>query len=197
LIWSRIAFLYEVSDVILTILSLIGLFLVLPILILRVRDKVRDFRFKESKETKDAWNELWNSRLRSPQFDELDTVCGGLVPESLIRLFANKELVQQSNLEIHPHGPESDEDFWSIAWFVPMDREGQKGTFDLSMGLWGIGCCFASDGMGNFFWVPVTEERQPDAPVYFACHDPWGNTKVADSLTVFLSWPRVQKKRKR
>jgi hypothetical protein len=48
--------------------------------------------------------------------------------------------------------------------------------------------------MGNFYWVPVDEERESDAPVFFACHDPWGNEKAADSLEEFLSWTKHSEK---
>jgi hypothetical protein len=49
--------------------------------------------------------------------------------------------------------------------------------------------------MGNFYWVPVSATRQADAPVFFACHDPWGNEKIAGSLKEFLSWPHSPRKR--
>jgi hypothetical protein len=52
----------------------------------------------------------------------------------------------------------------------------------------GQGCCFATDGCGNFYWVPVNGTPQDDAPVFFACHDPYGNEKVANSLEEFFSW---------
>jgi hypothetical protein len=38
------------------------------------------------------------------------------------------------------------------------------------------------------YWVPVSDEPQIDAPVYFACHDPYGNEKVSNSLEEFLNW---------
>ena len=74
--------------------------------------------------------------------------------------------------------------------FEPLDAEALKGKWYLSE--FGKGLCFAGDGMGNYFWVPVTDARQVDSPVYFVCHDPWGNEKVADSLEEFLSWLRVR-----
>lgn len=183
-------------EILLTILATVLLFLGLPIVILVIRDKIRRFRFRESKEVEDARTAFWNGRLTSPQFDEVEAVCDGRVPRSLVQLFADKALVRSSRLKIYPRGLEAQDDFWMIVEFVPMDAQGQAGTVDLTVGNWGKGCCFAADGMGNFYWVPVAEDRKDDAPVYFACHDPWGNTKVADSLTEFLSWPRVQKQQK-
>ena len=56
----------------------------------------------------------------------------------------------------------------------------------------GRGCCFAADGCGNFYWTPVSDTPQDDAPVYFACHDSYGNEKVANSLEEFFS--RLQAK---
>jgi hypothetical protein len=68
-------------------------------------------------------------------------------------------------------------------------------TEDLELLANAKGFCFARDGCGNFYWIPVSETRQPDSPVYFACHDPWGNEKVADSLQEFLTWPRFSQKK--
>jgi hypothetical protein len=68
-------------------------------------------------------------------------------------------------------------------------------TCDLVEAGWGKGFNFAADGTGNFYWMP--DNRQMDAPVFFACHDPWGNEKVAESLDEFLSWTRVYRERRR
>jgi len=70
-----------------------------------------------------------------------------------------------------------------------------KHTCDLELLANAKGFCFAADGCGNFYWVPVSDSRQPDARVFFACHDPWGNEKIADTLEEFLSWPRFSQKK--
>jgi hypothetical protein len=82
---------------------------------------------------------------------------------------------------------------WWIADFVLLHKQDQEWTADL--GEFGKGCCFAGDGMGNFYWVPVHSERKSDTPVFFMCHDPWANEKVAESLEEIFSWPRVTKRK--
>jgi hypothetical protein len=78
-----------------------------------------------------------------------------------------------------------------IEAFLPLDLESQKYTVDLGVFGCGKGFCFATDGAGNFYWTSLGETRQPDAPVFFVCHDPHGNEQVAASLDEFFSWPRT------
>jgi hypothetical protein len=102
--------------------------------------------------------------------------------------------VLDRDFEVCAPGKDRGKDSWWIGDFVPLHTQDQMLTTDLTE--FGNGCCFAGDGMGNFYWVPVDEERQSDAPVFFACHDPWGNEKVTDSLGEFRSWPRLPKEKR-
>ena len=79
--------------------------------------------------------------------------------------------------------------------FLPRDWEGQQYACDLELLANAKGFCFARDGCGNFYWVPVSDARHPDAPVFFACHVPWGTERIADSLEEFLSWPCLSRKK--
>jgi hypothetical protein len=179
------------NDTAAAILLIFLFLLVIPVLLLWTRDKIKRTRIKKSIETRSLELQQWQQRLLHPKFDEVEAVCGGCVPESLVQMYANKELMLQSRIEVHAQRIDRKTDQWDISGFIPMDAAEQNHTVDLSVGGWGKGCCFAGDGCGNFFWVPVSQERHRDAPVYFACHNPWGNTKVSDTLTEFLSWPRV------
>ena len=114
---------------------------------------------------------------------------GGLLPRRLVALYAQTDLLLVRNFKICAPGKDPSKESWWIGDFIPMTVEDQKWTCDLAE--FGKGFCFAGDGMGNFYWVPVEAQRRDDAPVYFACHDPWGNEKVCHTLEEFLSWPRV------
>lgn len=175
------------------ILATIGtilLFTVVPaVLILWVRDWIRKRRRRESPPERKSTLKAWCLRMIHPKIDEVERYCGGKIPQRLIAMYSDHDLTFSDDFEICPPGKDPKKDAWWIGDFVPLTVQDQHLTCDLTE--FGPGCCFAGDGMGNFYWVPVELERKSDAAVYFACHDPWGNQKVAESLDDFLSWPRV------
>src|SRR5262249_16510528 len=103
-----------------------------------------------------------------------------------------KKMILMEAVEIIPSGSDAKKNSYWVATFIPLDTE--EATLLADVSDFGRGCCFAGDGMGNYYWVKVSDERRPDSPVYFACHDPYGNEKVAESLEEFLSWFPPSKK---
>lgn len=178
-------------DAILTILVILLITAVLPVGLLSVRDRVLSLRRRRSPEQIHAEALAYRERLLHPDQGSVETQIGGLLPERLIRLYEDEQTILSKRIEIRSPRTGSTFGEWIDA-FLPLDTESQRYTVDLPSAGWGNGFCFAADGMGNFYWMPVGPTRQPDAPVFFACHDPWGNEKIADSLDEFLSWPRVQ-----
>jgi hypothetical protein len=147
-------------------------------------------RGRMTPEQRQAERDAFRNRLVHPKPSEVEQSVGGLLPQRLLALYDDHRTILTEEIEIaHPSLDEEPACEW-IEAFLPLDSESQKFTVDLPEQGWGKGFCFATDGAGNFYWVPVNETRQPDAPVFFACHDPHGNEKVADSLDQFLSWPR-------
>lgn len=185
----------RMKDTILSILFLLGLFVVLPVFILWLRDKIFHSSAKRTPEQIQARMHAYRERLVNPQQALVEAEMGALLPQRLIAMYADRELVLSEDLNICPPGKDPKKSSEWIDNFLPLDSEGQKYTCDLELLANAKGFCFAGDGCGNFYWVPASETRQPDAPVFFACHDPWGNEKVADSLGEFLSWPRVLRKK--
>src|SRR5713101_4095192 len=177
-------------DIILTLISLLALFVVLPISILWLRDKIFYSSRKRSAEQELARLQAYRERLLHPQQAEVEAEIGAFLTQRLIAMYADRELMLSKNFDICPPGKDPKKSSEWIDGFLPLDCESQNNTCDLVMLANAKGFCFAGDGCGNFYWVPVSDTRQPDAPVYFACHDPWGNEKIADSLEEFLSWPR-------
>lgn len=176
----------------LTTIGIIILIIVGPaVFILWLRDKIRGRIRRESPEQRDLRLEAWRQRMLHPEIEAVEESCGGKIPARLIAMYSDHELMFKCDFEVSPPGKDPKRDSWWISEFVPMTVEDQNWTADLTE--FGKGCCFAGDGMGNFYWVPVETDRKNDAPVYFACHDPWGNEKVADGLDDFLSWPRLAK----
>lgn len=176
-------------DTVFVILAITALFVLLPVLILWTRDRIRDRIRRETPEKRDARMEAWRWRMRHPNPEEVEAFCGGLLPKRLLDMYADSNLLFRRNFEVCAPGKDPRKNSWWIGDFIPLHKQDQELTTDLTE--FGKGCCFAGDGMGNFYWVPVDSERKDDTPVFFACHDPWGNEKVADRLEEFLSWPRV------
>lgn len=183
------------KDAILAILFVFGLFLALPVFILWLRDKVVHSLRKRTPGQIEARMHAYRERLVNPQQALVEAEIGALLPERLIAMYADRELVLSQNLSICAPGKDPEKSSEWIDDFLPLDLEGQKYTCDLELLANAKGFCFAGDGCGNFYWVPLSDTRQSDSPVFFACHDPWGNEKVADSLEEFLSWPRLYKKK--
>ena len=157
-----------------------------------VRRFFHQFRHRQTPEQLQAARDAFRNRLIHPKASEVEQEMGGFLPQRLIELYADHPTALQEEIEIH--GPKTDDGENSSEWieaFLPLDLESQKYAVDLAEQGWGKGFCFATDGAGNFYWVPLSETRQPDAPVFFTCHDPFGNEQVAQSLEEFLSWPRL------
>jgi len=159
------------------------------VFILWLRDKIHNRLARESPEERSLRMEEWRQRMLHPEVQAVEESCGRKLPQRLIAMYSDHELIFKRNFDICPPGKNPKKDSWRIAEFIPLTVEDQKSTWDLSE--FGSGFCFATDILGNFYWIPVDAERKSDAPVYFVCHDPWGNEKVAESLGEFLSWPRV------
>jgi hypothetical protein len=185
----------QMLSAILTILFLLALFVGLPVSILWMRDRIFYSSRKRTTQQVQAWSEAYRERLLHPQQAQVEAEMGALLPQRLIALYSDRELVLSEGFNVCAPGNDPKKSSEWIEDILPLDSEGQKRTCDLELLAKAKGFCFAGDGCGNFYWVPVSETRQPDSPVYFACHDPWGNTKVADSLEDFLSWPRITVKK--
>lgn len=164
---------------------------VIYILAVGVRRFIHQMRNQLTPEQQQAARDSFRSRLLHPKQAEVEQALGGLLPQRLLSLYENHETILTEQMEIQrPDATSKHSKEW-IEAFLPLDLESQKYTVDLSVYESGNGFCFATDGNGNFYWVPVSDSRAADAPVFFACYDPFGNDEVAPSLEEFLSWPRT------
>lgn len=164
---------------------------VIYILAVGVRRFIHQMRNQLTPEQQQAARDSFRSRLLHPKQAEVEQELGGLLPQRLLTLYENHETILTEKLEIKRPGATGKHSTEWIEAFLPLDLESQKYTVDLSVFGEGEGFCFATDGNGNFYWSPVSDRREADAPVYFACHDPFGNEEVEASLEEFLSWPRT------
>jgi hypothetical protein len=164
---------------------------VIFIVVTGFRRMLHQYRNRLTPEQQQAARDEFRNRLVHPKAAEVEQGIGALLPQRLIDLYKDHPTVLAEQVEIlHPDAGPKDSAEW-IEAFLPLDLESQKYTLNLAKQGWGSGFCFATDGAGNFYWTPVSETRRPDAPVFFASHDPYGNEEVAQSLDEFLSWPRT------
>jgi len=155
------------------------------------------YRYRLTPEQRQAARDAFRRRLVHPNAVEVEEGIGALLPERLMSLYGDHETILTEGIEIRRPAPNPENPLepqnpaeW-IAAFLPLDLESQKYALDLSAQGWGKGFCFATDGEGNFYWIPADDTRRPDARVYFAHTDPVANEQVAASLDEFLSWPRI------
>jgi hypothetical protein len=164
---------------------------------------VHQFRNRLSPEQIQAARDSYRNRLVHPKALEVEQGIGALLPQRLLSLYEDHQTILAEQIEIHGPKPSQMESSrqksaeaaeHSAVWieaFLPLDMESQKYTVDLGVFGCGKGFCFATDGAGNFYWIAATDARLADAPVFFACHDPFGNEQIAPSLDEFLNWPRT------
>jgi hypothetical protein len=161
------------------------------------RRLLHQYRNRLTPEQRQAARDSFRSRLVHPNASEVEQGIGAFLPERLITLYGDHQTVLTEQIEIRRPAPNPENPMepqnpaeW-IEAFLPFDLESQKYALDLPAQGWGKGFCFATDGNGNFYWIPANDSRLPDAPVYFAHTDPVANEQVAASLEELLSWQRI------
>lgn len=161
------------------------------------RRLLHQYRNRMTPEQHQAARDGFRSRLVHPRAEEVERKLGAFLPERLLALYDDHQTVLTERLEIRRPAPDP-ENFtepknpaeW-IEAFLPLDLETQELAIDLPGQGWGKGFCFATDGEGNFYWIPASDPRPADSPVFFAHSDPISNERVAASLDEFLSWQRI------
>lgn len=164
---------------------------VLFVIFTAIRRSLNRGKDPRTKEELLAARESFRARLQHPNAGQVEQGMAALLPQRLLRLYDDRSTILAEQIEIRrPDDIPEHTNEWVEA-FLPLDLESQKYTCDLpSRGL-GRGFCFATDGTGNFYWIPLSDTRQADAPVFFVSCDPRANERVAASLDEFLSWPRT------
>ncbi|MGC1620099.1 MAG: SMI1/KNR4 family protein [Candidatus Acidiferrum sp.] len=161
------------------------------------RRLLHQFGNRLTPEEHEAARDSFRNRLVHPHPEEVEQGIGAILPQRLLTLYDDHQTILTERLEIRRPDPDPNnltEPKNPAEWieaFLPLDLESQKFAIDLKAQGWGKGFCFATDGEGNFYWTPFSDDRQPDGPVFFAHTDPVANEQVAASLEEFLAWPRI------
>src|SRR5215470_11818235 len=156
-----------------------------------IRRLLHQFRNRMTPEQRQAARDSFRRRLVHPNPSEVEQEMGALLPQRLLTLYSDHQTILAEELEIRRQNRDGMRSAEWIEAFLPLDLESQEYTVDLAEHGWGKGFCFATDGAGNFYWVPVSQSRQPGESVFFPSHDPICNQQVSSSLDYFLSCPRT------
>ena len=157
-----------------------------------IRRAVTRFRSRPTPEQLKAAYDSYLRRLLHPQPDAVEIELGKLLPERLLRLYADKSAIQAAGFQIEKPGkkrwwPKR----WSVYCFEPLDLDSlNELPYEEELG---PGFCFATTGRGSWYWIAASDQRAKDSPVIFLDYDggsSHGET-VANSLDEFLNLPRL------
>ena len=129
----------------------------------------------------------YRKRLLAPQPHLVEQSLGALLPKRLLALYNDKETILANEFYVHPEITHPESQHFYVVEFLPLDAESQQELKDMSA--FGKVFCFAR-GDESYFWLPLNENRQKDAPVYQISLEDGQNIRVADSLEQFLGWAR-------
>ncbi len=125
------------------------------------------------------------ARLHQPVFEELEAHFGCLIPEPLKKLYADHTELDRENFRVIPDGSDSENAPLNIASYIPADIAAVKSQMPGTEPF----LAFADDGCGDAYMV---DPRLVDGPVLFHDHETGEFSQICNSLSEFMSWPRVE-----
>lgn len=170
---------------------LLLLYVVLPVLLLMVRDRLekRASRRAYEQALRDHPEQCpgtpeYELRYDRPRFEELETLIGRPLPQSYRRLFSDHGFVRKTWIRFTPPGAADAMDRADVHQFIPADAAGLEERWP---------CLDASQLVfatieGDNYYLALDEGGGEDAPVYLFYHDGGDHRRIADSLQQFLSW---------
>jgi hypothetical protein len=163
----------------------------LLVLVMGVRRAVTRLRSRLTPEQIEAQREAYRSRLLNPQAEAVERELGRMLPERLLRLYADRSTIQSGGFDVEKPGENRRRlRQWPVYCFEPLDIEAlNELPYEEELG---AGFCFATTGGAGWYWVAASEHRENDSAVIFLDYDGGRRhgEKVAESLEEFLAWPR-------
>lgn len=169
------------KDVAAVIASVILLFIVLPVLLLWLRDRLCN-RWPSPSEIEEI-NRRFKERRLNPDFATIEAHFNHRFPEALRQLYNNKEEILRHDFEVIAPESATPPSCWYIAYYQPADMENICDAWPGREAFYP----FADDGGGNGYLVDPTLS---DPPVLFHDHDTGELVRVAERASEFLKWPK-------
>ena len=157
-----------------------------------IRRAITRLRSRPTPEHLKAVYEDYLRRLLNPQPEAVERELGKLLPERLLQLYEDSSAIQEAGFQLEKPGKQH---WWTKPWqvycFEPLDVESlNELPYEEDLG---PGFCFATTGLGSWYWIAASDQRQKDSPVIFL--DYAGSAShgaiVANSLDEFLNLPRL------
>jgi hypothetical protein len=178
-------------------LAIVGvlLYLVLPVAVLVLKDRIADRRSRadyektrrERPETI-AGTPEYSTRFDHPQFEALEKRVAGRLPDSFRVLHGCRDLLREAGFAFVPPNPRGPRDRWHVVQFLPADVQ----MLEEYQSFLGTEFLPFADNDGDVYYLDLAEATAADAPVEIWTHDSDERERIADSLTEFLSWRRVK-----
>lgn len=168
------------KDTLLTIVVLIGVYIVLPFLLLWAWDR---YRFpRRSKNDHRIAAERFQNRLRNPDLDAVAAHYGTYISRALRSLYSNLNELTRTDFDVIP--PDGADPI-QIFSYNPADDENLHSVWP--------GCekfyAFADDGGGNELLVDPTLD---DPPIWWHNHETGELEMVAARMSEFMKWERCE-----
>ena len=167
------------NDILITVAVLVGIFVLLPIGVLHLKERLQGQSPAEMAE----YSQRFTERLHQPDFGALESHYGASVPAALRALYSNSEELGRGDFEVAPRIDADEEDRWFMEFYQPADSEALKVFWPGTERYF----AFADDGAGNEYLI---DPRLPDPPVQFHDHETGEFSPVCDSFVEFMTWPR-------
>jgi hypothetical protein len=132
------------------------------------------------KEDREAEREV----MENPQYLDVEREIGRRFPHALKSLYSNKALLAET--DFYFLDPVEDRAAWSIGCFLPVNTNTVRDRWPKQ-----DGCFFAQTIYGQYYYVPLDSDPHAPTPVFLLDLQDGEITKVSDSLTDFLNWPRI------
>lgn len=162
-------------ETILILASLVILFIILPVILLKLIQRIGMPRKLTAEEQKREADERLE-RLLNPDFTAMRKYLGSEIPANLIELYNDKNLIQKKDFEVSV--PDDPENAWSIAEFIPAHPKDYEYTWEDVQKMF----CFASSPFGDPYYIDISSA---DLAVYIYYHDGGDTARVANSLQDF------------
>lgn len=132
----------------------------------------------------DENNALLREALLNPSFAEVEKILEQPIPPSLKKLYEREDIICATDFYLLD--PIEDGAAWSIRSFLPLNPETVRNRWPICPG-----ACFFAESAPCFYFVSLHSDPTAPVPVFVLNCGTGEMPKVAESLTDFLSWPRI------
>ena len=169
------------SDNVITVIVIVGLFVGLPVALL----VGRDWLARPSRKKLEEYSRQFTQRLQAADLPALEKHFGCALPHAVRALYEDKQEVMRQDFEVAATAEAPEDGRWYLAFYQPADGQNVQ---DAWPGLEKY-FAFADDGCGNGYLI---DPKEADPPVLFHDHETGEMTRVCGRFSEFMKWPRLE-----